>query len=61
MGDTTHYDIIGDVHGQFDTLVKLLMRLGYREESQGWSQPGHLAVFVGDLIDKGPDPGAVLR
>ena len=61
MGDTTHYDIIGDVHGQFDTLVKLLMRLGYREENQGWSQPGHLAVFVGDLIDKGPAPGAVLR
>jgi hypothetical protein len=32
MGDTTHYDIIGDVHGQLDTLEALLVRLGYLKE-----------------------------
>lgn len=61
MGDTTHYDIIGDVHGQLDMLEALLAQLGYRKEQQGWQQPGHVAVFVGDIIDKGPWPGAVLR
>jgi hypothetical protein len=47
-------DIIGDVHGQYDKLVRLLARLGYRESMGAWRHPGRCAVFVGDLIDRGP-------
>jgi Calcineurin-like phosphoesterase len=48
------FDIIGDVHGQFDKLVALLAHLGYRETSGFWRHPSRSAIFVGDLIDRGP-------
>lgn len=59
--DTPVYDIIGDVHGQQDFLESLLAELGYQQDAKGWHQAGHQAIFVGDLIDKGPDPAGVLR
>ena len=50
-----HYDIIGDIHGQADKLACLLARLGYVRTAAGWRPPhDHQAVFVGDLIDRGP-------
>ena len=49
-----NYDIIGDVHGQFEKLVALLRRLGYREMRGVWRHTDRTAVFVGDLIDRGP-------
>ncbi|HLR17171.1 MAG TPA: metallophosphoesterase [Alcanivoracaceae bacterium] len=55
------YDVIGDVHGYYDKLVQLLEVLGYTKEQGVWQQPGHKAVFVGDLIDKGPEPAEVLE
>jgi hypothetical protein len=49
------YDIIGDIHGQADKLERLLGRLGYVQGAAGWRPPqGHHAVFVGDLVDRGP-------
>jgi hypothetical protein len=48
------YDIIGDVHGHFDHLSVLLDKLGYREKDGAWRHPGRQAIFVGDLIDRGP-------
>jgi len=50
------FDIIGDVHGCFDELVQLLTRLGYEKTPGGFYQPpaGRKAVFVGDLVDRGP-------
>ena len=48
------YDIIGDVHGYADKLEGLLGRLGYVEEAGTYSHPDRQAVFVGDLIDRGP-------
>jgi hypothetical protein len=49
------YDLIGDIHGHADKLNALLTRLGYARTAQGWKAPaGRQAVFVGDLIDRGP-------
>jgi len=48
------FDIIGDVHGQFDKLIALLTHLGYRDNGGIWRHPFRSAVFVGDLIDRGP-------
>ena len=50
------FDIIGDVHGCFDELTQLLAQLGYEKTASGISQPpnGRKAVFVGDLVDRGP-------
>jgi predicted MPP superfamily phosphohydrolase len=59
--DTVTYDIIGDVHGHQDKLIALLLKLGYKKENNIWQQEGHQAVFVGDLIDKGPKAAAVLK
>jgi protein phosphatase len=59
------FDIIGDVHGCAEELEQLLRRLGYGEiavgdPEPGWSGVGYThpdgrtAVFVGDLVDRGP-------
>lgn len=48
------YDIIGDVHGHASALAALLTRLGYRETRGAWRHPDRQAIFVGDLIDRGP-------
>ena len=50
----TGFDVIGDVHGCFDALVELLMQLGYRQLDGVWLHPERKAVFVGDIIDRGP-------
>lgn len=52
-------DIIGDVHGELAALVRLLAALGYDENG---NHPQHrLLVFVGDLIDRGPDSHGVVK
>lgn len=48
------YDIIGDVHGHAAKLESLLAVLGYRHSAGAWRHPNRSAVFVGDLIDRGP-------
>ncbi|SDK88893.1 polynucleotide kinase-phosphatase [Nonomuraea maritima] len=60
--DLTHltgpFDIVGDVHGCRSELETLLAELGW----QGVRHPeGRTAVFVGDLVDRGPDTPGVLR
>jgi protein phosphatase len=84
------FDIIGDIHGCYEELVKLLGRLGYQapaqterpgDEEMGrrgdeeadssprlpvsspmWAHPaGRKAIFLGDLVDRGPASPAVLR
>lgn len=52
------YDLIGDVHGCRSELDTLLMTLGW--EGTGHRE-GRTAVFVGDLVDRGPDTPGVLR
>lgn len=56
------YDLIGDIHGHFGKLDALMGRLGYAHRGHGWKAPaGRQAVFVGDLIDRGPEQIAVYR
>lgn len=49
------YDIIGDVHGYASLLKKLLEELGYKKKHGAYSHPSRQAIFVGDIIDKGPE------
>ncbi|MFC3349398.1 polynucleotide kinase-phosphatase [Streptomyces echinoruber] len=62
FNDLTHltgpFDIIGDVHGCSAELEALLDKLGYVD---GVHPQGRMAVFVGDLVDRGPDTPGVLR
>jgi hypothetical protein len=51
---TQRFDLIGDVHGQYDKLVALLEHLGYAVLIDTWWHPDRTAIFVGDLIDRGP-------
>lgn len=57
------YDIIGDVHGCATELEALLDGLGYarRDTDGSYSHPARRAVFVGDLIDRGPEQLRVLQ
>ena len=63
------FDIIGDIHGCYAELATLLEELGYvtsQREGDGAVQSyapleGRKAVFLGDLVDRGPDSPAVLR
>lgn len=60
------FDIVGDIHGCFDELTDLMGRLGYTVESQGAeytvsSPDGRKLIFVGDLVDRGPETVKVLR
>lgn len=48
------YDIIGDVHGCANTLEKLLHKLGYRNCSGCYQHPERMAIFLGDIVDRGP-------
>ncbi|MFI7614940.1 polynucleotide kinase-phosphatase [Nonomuraea terrae] len=55
---TGPFDIVGDVHGCRSELETLLRELGW----EGIRHPrGRTAVFVGDLVDRGPDTPGVLR
>ena len=47
--------VIGDVHGQVEQLLTVLDRLKQRPDfEQRW------IVFIGDLVDRGPDPKGAL-
>lgn len=48
------FDVIGDVHGEHDKLVELLGHMGYQEQAGLWRHTERTAIFVGDLIDRGP-------
>ena len=65
------FDIIGDIHGCLDELIALLGALGYAVERQpdgALESPftitppaGRKLIFLGDLVDRGPDTPGVLQ
>ncbi|HAE12309.1 MAG TPA: hypothetical protein DCG39_11775 [Opitutae bacterium] len=56
------YDLIGDVHGHFDLLERLVEKLGYTRTRRGYEhREVRKLVFVGDLINRGPDSVSVLK
>ena len=69
--ETGSFDIIGDIHGCFDELQELLLKLGYTvnqgdvtEKNFGFNvfaPENRKVIFVGDLVDRGPDSPNVLR
>jgi hypothetical protein len=48
------YDLIGDVHGCGRSLARLLEQMGYRQQGGVWRHPQRMALFLGDIIDRGP-------
>ncbi|GAA0959237.1 polynucleotide kinase-phosphatase [Kribbella koreensis] len=64
---TGPFDIVGDIHGCRAELEQLLTTLGYTitRDPEGRpvdaSHPTRKAIFVGDLVDRGPDTPGVLR
>ncbi|MGX7680088.1 polynucleotide kinase-phosphatase [Jatrophihabitans sp. DSM 45814] len=65
--ETGPFDVIGDIHGCRAELEVLLTDLGYAisRDGEGRAVGAHRddrrAVFVGDLVDRGPDTPGVLR
>ena len=64
--ETGPFDIIGDVHGCVDELETLLAELGYAVSWNGKAvrvtpPDGRKAIFVGDLVDRGPRAPDAIR
>jgi len=61
------FDIIGDVHGCISELKQLLTEMDYCLKDTGDGNytvehpGGRRAIFLGDLVDRGPDIVAVLK
>lgn len=47
--------VVGDVHGQYGTLRRLLAHGGLIDDEGGWSGGAAHLVVLGDVFDRGPD------
>lgn len=45
-----NYICIGDIHGRFDLLANLMLKINEANELKG-----HKIVFLGDMVDRGPN------
>ncbi|WKN41263.1 polynucleotide kinase-phosphatase [Tunicatimonas pelagia] len=65
------FDIIGDIHGCYDETVELLEKLGYglntvSDDGKNFGievthPENRQVIFLGDLVDRGPNSPAVLK
>lgn len=49
------YDLIGDIHGCGNTLIRLLEQMGYSKKNGIYQHPKRKVVFLGDIVDRGPN------
>lgn len=66
VNDKGPFDIIGDIHGCFQELFGLLLNLSYKiEEEDNHYYISHAdnrkLIFLGDLVDRGPQSTDVLK
>jgi len=61
MSALERLDIIGDVHGNVRKLRRMLDELGYVEDEGVYRHARRDAVFVGDLVNRGPHVREVVR
>ena len=57
------YDIIPDIHGQHNKLLRLLKNIGWYKKNDIWvhSDKGRKIIFLGDFIDRGRQNQKVIR
>jgi hypothetical protein len=56
------YDIIGDIHGHYNDLRFLLLKMGYGQSEKGYLyHADRQAIFVGDYIDRGKNSRQVVQ
>lgn len=55
------YLIIGDIHGEYATLIALLEANGFEDRNGFYQHERVHAIFVGDLIDRGPEQIKLLQ
>lgn len=54
LGEAYGYDLIGDVHGCAQTLSRLLELMGYKKVRGVYRHKSRQAIFLGDIVDRGP-------
>ena len=63
IAGTAGIDVVSDVHGLLEPLLQLVAKLGYVvHPGQAPAHPqGRKLLFIGDMVDRGPDSIGVLR
>lgn len=54
LGEAYGYDLIGDIHGCAQTLARLLEMMGYKKIRGVYRHASRQAIFLGDVVDRGP-------
>jgi hypothetical protein len=52
--------VVGDVHGAYDNLARLLAHAGLIDDKHRWTGGRAHLAFAGDLVDRGPDATRVV-
>ena len=47
--------VVGDVHGCYDQMLKLLNKAGVLTADRKWVANDSIVIFVGDIVNRGPD------